>query len=151
SAFTAEPPDKPTRTIKQIIDDIWENRDRDYNVRCLVKRLQRINKEMSGEARDDFAKHISGGEVGQLAKQLPTLLSHSFTDTMKLLRNEVFQDLLVNYKRPKRTFLIADTIEDIVDSKWLIRGAQGKEYKPEDYLIAFARFVRENPEHIEAI
>src|SRR5690606_22519388 len=34
SAFTRDPPDKPSRTIKQIIDDIWQNRDRDYNVRC---------------------------------------------------------------------------------------------------------------------
>ncbi len=33
----------------------------------------------------------------------------------------------------------------------LIRGATGKEYKPEDYLTAFARFVRSNPEKIEAI
>src|SRR5436853_3482947 len=39
TAITAEPPDKPNRTIKEIIDDIWSNRDRDYNVRCLVKRL----------------------------------------------------------------------------------------------------------------
>lgn len=28
---------------------------------------------------------------------------------------------------------------------------QGNEYNPEDYLAAFVRFVRENPEHIEAI
>src|SRR5262249_24633341 len=51
SAFTAERPDKPTRTIQQVIEDIWQNLDREYNVRCLVKRLQRINKEMSGDAR----------------------------------------------------------------------------------------------------
>ena len=37
---------------EQLIEDIWSNRDRDYNVGCLVKRLQRIDKEMSGEARD---------------------------------------------------------------------------------------------------
>ncbi len=29
--ITAEPPDKRTRTIEQIIEDIWNNRDRDYN------------------------------------------------------------------------------------------------------------------------
>src|SRR5438132_1403053 len=52
SAFEIEPPDKPSRTIQEIIEAIWQNRDRPYNVRCLVKRLQRIDKEMSGEARD---------------------------------------------------------------------------------------------------
>ena len=33
----------------------------------------------------------------------------------------------------------------------LVRGLDGKEYKPEDYLAAFARFVKENPAHVEAI
>ena len=32
-----------------------------------------------------------------------------------------------------------------------MRGIDGKEYKPDDYLTAFAQFVRENPQQIEAI
>jgi type I restriction enzyme R subunit len=52
TAITAEPPERETRTITEIIEDVWANRDRDYNIRRLVKRLQRIEKEMSGEARD---------------------------------------------------------------------------------------------------
>ncbi len=41
--------------------------------------------------------------------------------------------------------------EDAVTSEDLIRDGLGKEYKPEDYLEAFARFVQENPARIEAI
>src|SRR5262249_61544772 len=52
TSITSEPPEQPARTIQQVIEDIWANRDRDYNVRCLVKRLQRIDKEMSVDARD---------------------------------------------------------------------------------------------------
>jgi type I restriction enzyme, R subunit len=85
TGITAEPPDKPTRTIQQIIEDIWANRDRAYNVRCLVKRLQRIEKEMSGEAREMFAAYISEGDVGQFARQLPQKLRDEFTATMQLL------------------------------------------------------------------
>lgn len=70
---------------------------------------------------------------------------------MALLRNPKFQDLLVNYIRANRTFVIAYENKDEVTSEWLARGADGKEYKPEDYLTAFARFVEENPDHIEAI
>jgi type I restriction enzyme R subunit len=33
----------------------------------------------------------------------------------------------------------------------VLRDVAGREYKPEDYLVAFERFVRENPEHIEAV
>jgi type I restriction enzyme R subunit len=38
-----------------------------------------------------------------------------------------------------------------VSSEWLIRDGQGKEYKPEEYLAAFARFVKDNPAKIGAI
>jgi len=74
-----------------------------------------------------------------------------FTDTMQLLRRPEFQDLLVNYPRPKRVFLVAPGVEDSVSSTWLVKGADGREYKPEDYLQAFSRFVKENPAQIEAI
>jgi type I restriction enzyme, R subunit len=133
------------------IEAVWQNRDRPYNVRCLVKRLQRIDKEMSGEARDQFANFIPDGDVARFAAALPGKLASGFMDTMQLLRNTTFQDLLVNYSRPKRTFTVAYGIEDTVSSQWLIRGADGKEYRPEDYLAAFARFVKDNPLPIEAI
>jgi type I restriction enzyme R subunit len=151
SAFTIEPPDKPSRSVAEIIEAIWQNRDRPYNVRCLVKRLQRIDKEMSGEARDLFANFIPDGDVARLARELPGKITNDFTATLQLLRNGAFQDLLVSYPRPPRTFVVAYPTEDTVSSTWLIRGADGKEYKPEDYLAAFARFVQDNPLPVEAI
>lgn len=151
TAITADPPDTELKTIVEVIEDIWANRDRDYNIRRLVKRLQRINKAMSAEARESFAAHIPNGDVGRYAANLPAGLSRDFTATMALLRNKNFQDLLLNYQRAPRTFLIAHETQDTVSSTWLIRGADGQEYRPEDYLTAFARFVRENPEQIEAI
>jgi type I restriction enzyme R subunit len=150
SVFTIEPPEKPSRTIQEIIDAIWQNRDRPYNVRCLVKRLQRIDKEMSGEARESFARFIPDGDVARFARELPDQLATNFTKTMQLLRDPAFQDLLVNYPRPKRTFVVAYPTEDTVSSEWLVRES-GVAYKPDDYLAAFARFVKENPLPIEAI
>src|SRR5438552_4284566 len=129
SAFTIEPPEKPSRTIGEIIEAIWQNRDRPYNVRCLVKRLQRIDKEMSGEAREMFAAHIPGGDLAQFARDLPGKLAGEFTATMQLLRNSGFQDLLVHYPRPKRTFTVAYDTEDAVSSEWMVRES-GLDYKP---------------------
>ena len=149
--ITAEPLEKEARTISEVIEDIWQNRDRDYNARCLAKRLQRIDKEMSGEARDLFAAYIQGGDLGGYAKNLPKSLKQDFAGTMGLLRDPAFQKLLVEYPRARRTFVIAYQTHDQVTSEWLVRGADGKEYKPEDYLQAFTRFVEENPDHIEAI
>ncbi len=149
--ITAEPPDKPSRTVNEIIEEIWQNRDKDYNVRCLVKRLQRIDKEMSGDARELFAPYILDGDVARFARDLQRTLRQDFTETMKLLRHPALQDLLVNYPRPKRDFLIAYGAKDTVSSQVLIRDGTGHEYRPEDYLSMFARFVRENPVHIQAI
>ena len=149
--LTDEPPQRETRSIDKVIEDIWQNRDRDYNIRCLVKRLQRIEKEMSGKAREMFAAYIPQGDMGTFARELPHKLRDDFTNTMSVLRNSDFQDLLINYPRESSKFLVAYETEDVVTSSWLIRDGKGNEYKPEDYLQTFARFVRENTDRIEAI
>jgi len=96
TGITAEPVKATPRTIKEIIEDIWQNRDRDYNVRVLAKRLQRIDKAMSGEARELFAAHIPNGDLGAFARELARRIRDDFTTTLEILRNPDFQDLLLN-------------------------------------------------------
>ena len=151
TAITAEPPAGPSRTIAEIIEDIWNNRDRQYNIRCLVKRLQRIDKEMSGEARRLFEPFIPDGDVAAYARQLPDALARNFTPTMQLLRDPQFQELLVEYPRKKDSFLVAIGTQDTVTTEWLLRDGAGREIKPADYLAMFAQFVKDNPAKIEAI
>jgi type I restriction enzyme R subunit len=151
TAITAEPPAPPTRTIAEIIDGIWQNRDRDYNIRCLVKRLQRIDKEMSGEARGEFSAFVPGGDLGHFATALPQALKQNFTNMMSLLRDSTFQQLLVGYKRKERVFLVSHTTQDEVSSEWLVKGADGKEYRPDDYLVAFSEFVHTHENDVDAI
>ncbi len=147
TAITSDPPEKPTRTIVEVIEDIWANRDRDYNIRCLVKRLQRIDKEMAPEAREMFASFgLPDGDVGRYAQELPAKLKKDFTGAMQLLRDPEFQRPLVDYPRRKRTFVKAIGYEDTVTSESFL-----SEKKPEDYLAAFARFVKENATTITAI
>src|SRR5207253_4877732 len=149
--ITAEEPAPPTRTIQQIVEDIWGNRDRDYNIGCLVKRLQRIDKSMSGEAREMFKVFVPEGDLAKFARVLPQALRADFVGAMKLLRDEKFQGLLVSYPRPQRTFIKAYEQQDEVSSVYLVRDVAGAEYKPEDYLRAFERFVREHKTQIDAI
>ncbi len=148
--FTIEPPDKPSRSIREVIQDIYHNKDRAYNVRCLVKRLQRISKNMSGESLEDFAQYIPHGDVGQFAQALPQALEKNFAETITLLRNKGFQKLLENYQRRPKSFLVAYETQDEVSSQYAFRIADA-EIKPEDYIKAFEKFVKENPEKIEAI
>jgi len=151
TGITAETPLQPTRTVKEIIDDIWANKDRDYNIGCLVKRLQRIDKAMSSEARDMFAKYVPDGDLAKYARQLPGSLRQDFVGSMKLLRDGGFQELLVSYARPQRSFVRAYEQTDQVSSVYMFRDIAGNEYKPKDYLQVFAKFVTENEDHIEAV
>lgn len=148
--FEVEPPQKEPVSLQQIIENIYQNVDRNYYIKVLVKRLHRIERSMSGKAREKFANHIPDGNMGKFAGELPKKIKDDFTNTMKPLRNKDFQNLLINYERAKRTFLVGYEVDDDVSSEvMMLRG--GEYQKPEDYLDSFARFVRENPEHIEAI
>ncbi len=151
TAITAEPPESDGKTIEQVIDDVWQNRDRDYSIKRLARRLRRIEKAMSGDARDLFARFIPDGDLGRFAEDLPAQLREHFAETMLVLREQAFQDLLTKYPRPERTFFIAESAADYVTSEWLIKGGVGQEYKPDDYIKAFSEFVRENKAQIDAL
>lgn len=148
SNFKIEEPGKAV-SILEVIENIWQNIDRDYNVRILVKRLRRIEKSMSAEAREEFSKFIKDGDIGTYAAELPALLKTDFNGAMKLLRDKDFQDLLVNYHRAKRSFWKSYEAHDVVSSTEM--GKFGTYDKPEDYLKAFAQFVHDNAEKIEAL
>jgi type I restriction enzyme R subunit len=151
TGMTIDPPDGDGKTTAEIIEEIWQNKDRDYNARRLVKRLQRVAKQMTGDAYEMFARYVADGDIGAFADQLPALLRRSFGPTMKILRDPGFQKLLLTYPRGQRTFVVASSTVDTVSSEWLIRGSTGQEYKPADYLLAFASFVRDNAEELEAL
>lgn len=151
TAITASAPVRPSRSFGEIVEAVWQNRDRDYNVRCLVKRLRRVDREMSGEARDLFAAFVPDGDVGRFAEELPERLRRDFAGTMAVLRDPAFQDLTTSFPRPPRTFLVAYETQDEVSSSWIIRDGRGNEYRPGDYLAAFARYVRDHQEDVEAV
>lgn len=147
--FQIQPPTRTPLTIPQIVENIWQNVDRDYHVRILAKRLRRIEKDMSGEARTEFARWIPDGDIGVFAGKLAALIKSDFTSTMTLLRNEEFQKLLAEYKRAFVPFLVGYQIEDKVSSKNLQRFGQYD--TAESYLDAFSRFVKENADKVDAL
>lgn len=70
---------------------------------------------------------------------------------MPILQSEGFFNMCENYQRPLKKQIVAEGAEDTVTSEIVFRATDGSELKPEDYLKSFERFVRENPEHIEAL
>lgn len=75
----------------------------------------------------------------------------SFASVMELLRNEKFQDLLMNYERAKKFFMVGYEVEDDVSSMVLFEAEGRYGLKPEDYLIAFSEFVKQKENEIQAI
>ena len=149
SSFQIEEPRRDVVPLPQVIDNIWNNVDRPYWTGVLVKRLHRIAKSMSGEACTQFSAWIPDGDVARFARELPQRLERDFTGTMRLLRTQDFKQLLDNYPRPQRTFIVAPGVEDEVSSDTIERF--GPFEKPDDYLDAFARFVRENSTRVNAL
>ena len=139
-----------TITIAEIIDNIWQNIERDYNARRLVKRLRRVVATMSGNARGDFAIYIPDGNIGKFADELQGRLKSHFTETMTLLRTKGFQDLLLNYERARTPFYVAYGTQDIVTSEQLFT-LQEEQLKPADYLTAFSHFIQANKERVESL
>lgn len=70
---------------------------------------------------------------------------------MALLRDPKFQDLLVNFERKKKNFLVGYGVEDDVSSAHLFNTSTESGLKPEGYLSAFSKFVKENETAIDAI
>jgi type I restriction enzyme R subunit len=151
TAFTSEPPLKPSRSLGEVIEAIYRNQDRPYNTRCLIKRLQRIAKEISPEGREVLEPYLTDGDVAVFAKFLPRSLEDDFAGTMRLLRDPNLQHLLVDYPRARQRFIVAYESEDAVTSSYLFRTTDGRELRPEDYLTAFGAFLHHSVNEIEAI
>lgn len=66
--FKIDPPGTETITIKELIEKIYNNEDRRANAKRLAKRLHRIEKDMSGNARDKFKTYIPDGDMGKFAE-----------------------------------------------------------------------------------
>lgn len=151
SAFTDAPPDKPTRKTKEIIDDIDNNRDRAYSTRVLVRRLQRIAKNISAQGRNMFMQFTGTEDIVAWARDLPSALDDNWGYTINVLRNPGFQELLDKYPRERDPFIVAESAMDTVSMELGFKTADGRTLKPKDYIAEFETFVRENPQHIEAI
>jgi type I restriction enzyme R subunit len=150
TGITAEAPVKPTKSIREIVRAIANNEDRDYNIGILSKRLHRISKNVTEEGRNQF-RYILDCDIAEFAQTLRQRLEKEWEKTMSILKSEMFLDLCDNYPRPKKKFLRANGAKDYVDSKIVFRAKDGRELGPQDYLQEFEKFVRENPEQIDAL
>ena len=109
--------------IAEIIEDIWENRDRDYNIRCLVKRLQRIDKEMAGEARADFAAFVPDGDLARFARGLPSASRRTSCQRWRCCATGL-PGTARGLQASVAFLYVAHDVKDEVESEWVVREGQ---------------------------
>ena len=150
TSITADPPTGETATVRQLVDRIANNQDRERSATRLAKRLLRIDREVNAEGRDRLERFVEDGDLAAFARALPDLLRTDLAKTVKRLRDSDFLDLLENPPRTKAGFVIDPREQEEVTSERVVR-ENGKEYKPSSYLAAFGRFVYENSSTIDAL
>ena len=143
-------PTKKTKSYKEIIDELANNKNRDYNVKILSRRLLRISKNISFDGRKELNSFI-GQDIAKFASSFPEIFANDFTGVMAILQNESLIYKLGHYEKVKSDFLIAENQVDEVSSEHFPIVVNGVEYKPEDYLIMFREFLRKEPDTIEAL
>jgi type I restriction enzyme, R subunit len=134
----------------ELIENIWNNVERDYNAKRLVKRLRRVADTMSATARSDFSAFIPEGDMGAFADGLREGIAKRFSATMAILRDQAFQKLLESYDRARVPFIVAEGATDTVVSECVFRRGDAT-LRPQEYLEAFSAFVREKGDDIEAL
>ena len=141
---------KETVPISEVIEKIYNGEDKDYNIKVLTRRLRRIQKNMSGKAYELFSKYIVKGNIGKFADELKTRLDSDFIDTMDILRNEDFQNLLVNYPRNDKSFIKAiDAVDEVTSGR--VNRYDGTSTSTTDYINSFCEFIKEHKESVDAI
>jgi type I restriction enzyme R subunit len=136
-------------TIKEIVDNIWNNIECEYNTKRLIKRLRRVAETMSAKARDDFSAFISEGDITKFTDGLQHALRNNFLKTMELLRDKDFQELLNNYERANDPFIITYKPDDVISER--LFPYEGRNLRPQEYLESFTKFIHENKRHVEAL
>ena len=149
--FPEGTPTKPTKKYRDIINELANNKNREYNIKLLTRRLQRVAKNVSLEDREKISNHLKQVDIGQFASNLQENLTNNFGETIGILQNESLQYLLEHYQRAKDDFVMALGQEDDVTSEYFDIVINGKEYKPDDYLAMFKKFVKEEPDTIDAL
>ncbi|MFW9887625.1 MAG: DEAD/DEAH box helicase family protein [Candidatus Thorarchaeota archaeon] len=151
SAFTENPPSKPSRTFAQIVQDVLDSKERDYNIRLLQKRLLRVAKNITLEGREILKPWIPDGDIGKFSSKLPDSLLTNFAETARILSDPDFQNAIQEFERNPKVFIEAPEAIDTVTSEYLFKTTDGRALKPDEYLKIFDDYVTENPDQVAAI
>src|SRR5207253_1485581 len=88
SGMVVDVPTSEPIPIAEVIERIWNNDRREYHVKVLAGRLRRIEKEISGQGREQWLELCPKFPIEELAQNLEAILKTNFTEVMQIFRSE---------------------------------------------------------------
>ena len=136
-----------SKTLPELLEDLF--RDSEENKQPvkdrILARLQRKNNALASEQKYDISERLGGIDLKTYVHKLKSCTQDTFIETCKKDKDFL---LWVDSLKGKKTGYFYSEKEDTL--KETTRG-YGNTDKPEDYLDAFAKYVNENKDKIEAI
>ena len=136
-----------SKTMPELLEDLFRPSDsskQSIKDRILA-RLQRKNNHLTAEQKYEVSERLNGSNLKTYAKELKSYTEEAFIERCK--KDTDFLLWVDNLKGKKRGHYYSDKEDTLLETT---RG-YGDTEKPEDYLDAFAKFVNENKDTIEAI
>ena len=136
-----------SKTMPELLEDLFRPSDTSKQPikDRILARLQRKNNHLTVEQKYEVSERLNGSDLKAYVKELKTYTEEAFIERCR--KDTDFLLWVDNLKGKKRGHYYSDKEDTLLETT---RG-YGDTEKPEDYLEAFATFVNENKDTIEAI
>lgn len=136
-----------SKTMPELLEDLFRPSDTSKQPikDRILARLQRKNNHLTAEQKYEVSERLNGSDLKAYVKELKTYTEEAFIERCR--KDTDFLLWVDNLKSKKRGHYYSDKADTLLETT---RG-YGDTEKPEDYLEAFAKFVNENKDTIEAI
>ena len=136
-----------SKTMPELLEDLFRPSDTSKQPikDRILARLQRKNNHLTTEQKYEVSERLNGSDLKAYVKELKTYTEEAFIERCR--KDTDFLLWVDNLKGKKRGHYYSDKEDTLLETT---RG-YGDTEKPEDYLEAFAKFVNENKDTIEAI
>ena len=136
-----------SKTMPELLEDLFRPSDTSKQPikDRILARLQRKNNHLTTEQKYEVSERLNGSDLKAYVKELKSYTEEAFIERCR--KDTDFLLWVDNLKGKKRGHYYSDKEDTLLETT---RG-YGDTEKPEDYLEAFAKFVNENKDTIEAI
>lgn len=136
-----------SKTMEELLEDLFrpsEESKQPIKDRILAK-LQRKNNNLTEDQRYEISEYLGGANLKTYVKELKSCTEEAFIQRCQ--QDKEFLIWVADLKGKKRGIYHSDKEDTLFETT---RGYGDKD-RPEDYLEAFAAYVNENKDKIEAI